>query len=571
MIPMYVSRSRPSPPYSSGMVTPKSPRARICSTMASGKVSERSRSEATGMTSRATKRRTVSMISDRTSSSVAPVFGLLMAPITIHFVGVDAESQFGEECFPMATSLMHRGLESAAEKLPDRVAVLAGDDRWTYGELDRAANALAQHLAACGVGRGDRVAVMTSNRPEFVVAVNAASKLGAAPVMLNSSWKALEVATALGLTAPRYGVADGAAVGLLAQQLGADAVLDLDDAVAAVVIDRTSDAPAPAVAVRDTDDAVFVFSSGTTDRPKAVRHLHRSIDLGTQHWVPALGLGSEDRFQVATPPSHILGLLNLLAAAAAGATVRLHRRFDLDEELRYIMWGATPITPSVAELVSARTGVRWLPAYGTSEVPVITANPVHHPERWRLDSAGLPVDGVTLRVVDLQTGDVLPSGETGEVQVLSDSAMAGYLPDEATASAFADGWYRTGDVGWLEPEGWVHLTDRSKEMIKVSGFQVAPAEIEAVLHGHPDVVDCAVFGVPDERAGEVPVAAVRLQAGSDVTADDLQRLVADSLATYKRLHHVVLVEVVPRTPSGKVLRRTLRDEWAPTLAAARPD
>src|SRR3984885_5747159 len=556
------------------MVTPKSPRACICSTMASGKVSDRSRSEATGMTSRATKRRTVSMISDRTSSSVATVFGLLMAPITIHFLGVDAESQFGEECFPMATSLMHRGLESAAEKLPDHVAVLAGDDRWTYGELDRAANALAQHLAARGVGRGDRVAVMTSNRPEFVVAVHATSKLGAAPVMLNSSWKALEVATAVGLTAPRYGVADGAGVALLAQHLGVDAVL--------------------------------VFSSGTTDRPKAVRHIHRSIDLGTQHWVAALGLGPGDRFQVATPPSHILGLLNLLAAAAAGATVRLHRRFDLDEELRciqdermtlemavapialamanhpnledydlsslrYVMWGATPITPSVAELVSARTGVRWLPAYGTSEVPVITANPVDDPDRWRLDSAGLPVGGVTLRVVDLDTGEVLPSGGVGEVQVLSDSAMAGYLPDEATAAAFDDGWYRTGDVGWLEPEGWVHLTDRSKEMIKVSGFQVAPAEIEAVLHGHPDVVDCAVFGVPDERAGEVPVAAVRLQAGSDATAEDLQRLVADALATYKRLHHVVLVEVVPRTPSGKVLRRTLRDEWAPALAAAQLD
>src|ERR1700722_20702879 len=115
------------------MVTPKSPRARICSTMASGKVSERSRSEATGMTSRATKRRTVAMISDRTSSSVAAVFGLLIALRILHFAGVDAESQFGEECFPMASSLMHRGLETAAEKFPDHVAVLAGDERWTYG------------------------------------------------------------------------------------------------------------------------------------------------------------------------------------------------------------------------------------------------------------------------------------------------------------------------------------------------------------------------------------------------------------------------------------------------------
>jgi acyl-CoA synthetase (AMP-forming)/AMP-acid ligase II len=500
---------------------------------------------------------------------------------------------------------MHHGLETAATGLPDHVAILAGEDRWTYGELDRAANALAQHLAAHGVGRGDRVAVMTSNRPEFVVTVHAASKLGAAPVMLNSSWKALEVGTAVALTAPSYGVGDGAGVALLAERLGAEAVLDLDGP-AAVVIDRRSDAPAPSVAVQETDDAVFVFSSGTTDRPKAVRHIHRSIDLGTQHWVSALGLGPDDRFQVATPPSHILGLLNLLAAAAAGATVRLHRRFDLDEELRciqdermtlemavapialamanhptledydlsslrYIMWGATPITPSVAERVSDRTGVRWLPAYGTSEVPVIASNPVGDPDRWRLDSAGLPIGGVTLRVVDLETGQVLPAGGVGEIQVDSASAMAGYLPDEATADAFADGWYRTGDVGWLEPEGWVHLTDRCKEMIKVSGFQVAPAEIEAVLHGHPAVIDCAVFGVPDERAGEVPVAAVQLQEGSDVTAEDLAQLVADTLATYKRVHHVVLVEAIPRTPSGKVLRRTLRDEWAPTFAGAASD
>jgi long-chain acyl-CoA synthetase len=244
--------------------------------------------------------------------------------------------------------------------------------------------------------------------------------------------------------------------------------------------------------------------------------------------------------------------------------------YDLSS-LRYVMWGATPITPSVAERVSARTGVRWLPAYGTSEVPVIAANPVDDPERWRLDSAGLPVGGVTLRVVDLDSGEVLPAGGVGEVQVKSDSAMAGYLPDEATAAAFAEGWYRTGDVGWLEPEGWVHLTDRCKEMIKVSGFQVAPAEIEAVLHGHPAVVDCAVFGVPDERAGEVPVAAVQLEPGSDVTADELAGLVADTLATYKRVHRVVIVEAIPRTPSGKVLRRTLREEWAPALAAAPPD
>ena len=170
-------------------------------------------------------------------------------------------------------------------------------------------------------------------------------------------------------------------------------------------------------------------------------------------------------------------------------------------------------------------------------------------------------------MADLDTGRVLGPGEIGEIQVLSPSVMAGYLPEEATAEALCDGWYRTGDVGWLEPEGWVHITDRAKEMIKVNGFQVAPAEIEGVLHGHPAVLDCAVFGLADERAGEVPVAVVQLDPDRPVTADELQRLVADSLATYKHLHHVVVVDAIPRLPSGKVLRRTIREQLTPTSLA----
>ncbi|HUE09138.1 MAG TPA: AMP-binding protein [Acidimicrobiales bacterium] len=501
----------------------------------------------------------------------------------------------------MTRGLMHSGLETAAAEFPDHPGVLAGDDVWTYAELQKASNAAACHLAVQGVGPGDRLALMTSNRPEFVVVVHAASMLGAVPVLLNAAWKALEVDTALGLTVPRYGVADGDGVVLLTERLGAKSVLDLD--AASDVVDRTSDAQPTDGTASEDDDAVFVFSSGTTDRPKAVRHTHRSMVLAIAHWRLALGLNHDDRFQVATPPSHILGLLNLLTAASAGATVRLHRRFDLDAELRaiqeermtlemavapialamanhpdleaydlsslrYVMWGATPVTAAVAETVTARAGVRWLPAYGTSEVPVIAANPVGDPDRWRLDSAGLAVGDVELRVVDLTNRTALPPGETGEIEVKSATAMAGYLPDEATADAFHDGWYRTGDVGWLEPEGWVHLTDRCKEMIKVSGFQVAPAEIEAVLHAHPGVVDCAVFGVTDVRAGEVPAAAVQLAPDAKTTREELQQLVTEKLAGYKRLHHVVFVDAVPRTPSGKVLRRNLRDEWAPRLAPA---
>ena len=498
---------------------------------------------------------------------------------------------------------MHRAWERAADRHRDRPAVRAGDGCWTNGALDGQANAFARHLTGQGVGAGDRVAVMTSNRVEFVVAVAAISKVGAAAVLLSPAWKAAEVDHALAVTGPRHAVADGDGAPLLAERLGDDGVTDLDDPAAlAAALDHSPERPAGSGGTGGTgraepdDESILVFSSGTTGMPKAVRHTHRSLGRATTHWVDALGLGPDDRFQVATPPSHILGLLNLLAAAEAGATVRLHRRFDLDEilhriatermtlemavapialalathprledhdlsSLRYIMWGATPVTASVAEAVSARTGVGWLPAYGASELPVIAANPVGEPHRWRLDSAGLPPADVELRVADLDTGEALAPGGVGEIQARSPSVMAGYLPEAATAEAFADGWYRTGDVGWLEPEGWVHLTDRCKEMIKVSGFQVAPAELEAVLHGHPAVLDCAVFGVADERKGEVPVAAVRLDPGVAVAPGELEQLVAGTLATYKHLQEVVVVDTIPRLPSGKVLRRTLQASW----------
>jgi acyl-CoA synthetase (AMP-forming)/AMP-acid ligase II len=494
--------------------------------------------------------------------------------------------------------LLHHGLERAADRFGDRVAVRFGDEQWTFDDLDACSNAFARRLTDAAVGPGDRVAMMLTNRPEFVVVVNAISKVGAAAVLLSPAWKALEVDQALALTEPVHAVADGGAVSLLRERLGADRTIDGDGLLPAREPER------PDVDIAATAESVLVFSSGTTGLPKAVRHTHASIGAATRHWCDALGLGPDDRFQVATPPSHILGLLNLLAAVSAGASVRLHRRFDLEEvlgrigsdritlemavapialamanhprledfdlsSLRYIMWGATPVTESVAETVTRRTGVRWLPAYGASELPVIACNPVDDPARWRLDSAGLPPVDVELRVVDLDSGAVLPAGAVGEIQAKSPSVMAGYLPEVADAEAFMDGWYRTGDVGWLEPDGWVHLTDRSKEMIKVNGFQVAPAELEAVLHGHAAVLDCAVFGLPDERAGEVPVAAVQVDPAHPVSEDELCDLVASSLASYKQLRHVVVVEAIPRLPSGKVLRRTLRDEWTPVLLAGR--
>lgn len=482
-------------------------------------------------------------------------------------------------------------LRSRATSDRDRVALDFEERSFTFGELQTHADDWAAALAAAGAARGSRIALMSANRPEFVFAVYGAFQLGAAVVMCSPAWKATEVQHADAVVSPTLAVGDEAGCHTLAEALPGMPVLALDDATLA-----KADARGPVVDDPDTD-AVLVFSSGTTGMPKGVRHTHRTLGHAVEHWIAALGLTDRDRFQIATPPVHILGLLNIVTAVAAGARVRLHPRFDLDaslraieqermtlemavapialgmanhprledfdlSSLRYIMWGATPVTEEVARTVTRRTGVRWLPAYGTSEVPVIAANPVQEdPDRWRLDSVGLPPPGVSFRIADPETGAVLDPGATGEIEVFSPSAMAGYLPDSETAAAFHDGWYRTGDIGWMEAEGWLHITDRLKEMIKVRGFQVAPAEIEAVLHGDARVRDCAVFGVDDPQLGEAIVAAVALVDGAHVSADELQDQVAEQLAGYKRIRHVVIVDEIPRLPSGKALRRRLKQEW----------
>jgi acyl-CoA synthetase (AMP-forming)/AMP-acid ligase II len=269
-----------------------------------------------------------------------------------------------------------------------------------------------------------------------------------------------------------------------------------------------------------------------------------------------------------------------MAVAPIALAMASHPRlesYDLSS-LRFIMWGATPVTASVAETVTRRTGVPWVPAYGASENPVITCNPVRGA---RLDSVGRAAPGVTLRTVSLETGAVLPAGETGEIQLRSPSLMIGYLPESETAASMADGWYRTGDVGYIEPDGWVHLTDRSKEMIKVRGFQVAPAEVEGVLLGHAAIADAAVFGVPDEADGESIIAAVVIDQAAGVALDspaldspalDLAALpgyVASRLASYKKPREVMVVDAIPRLPSGKALRRVLKERWL--KGSNRPD
>ncbi|HYX99017.1 MAG TPA: AMP-binding protein [Mycobacterium sp.] len=460
-------------------------------------------------------------------------------------------------------------------------ALVFEERHYTLPQLEALADGLAATLRRRGVTAGGRVALMASNRPEFVVALHAIWRLGAAVVLISPAWKRQEVEHALALTNPSHAVGDHEVLSSLMPMLHLDEPIVADEP-------EFSDAPGPDA------DAVLAFSSGTTGLPKAVRHTHHSLQVAVGQWREAMGLTARDRIQIATPPSHILGLLNIMTALQTGMWMRLHRRFDVERmlqhiqddritvemavapialaiasnphlesydlsSLRFIMWGATPVSPGVAETVTRRTGVGWVPAYGTTELPVIACNPL---DDARLDSVGRPVPGVQVRVASLQTGEQVGPGEIGEIQARAESLMAGYLPCEATRDVLCDGWYRTGDVGYLDAGGWLRITDRSKEMIKVRGFQVAPAEIEAILHGHPAVEDCAVFGVPDGADGESVVAAVATR--EPVDAAELTARVGESLASYKRLSRVVFVPEIPRLPSGKVLRRVLKERYGCT-------
>ncbi|AKS36368.1 AMP-dependent synthetase [Mycolicibacterium goodii] len=462
------------------------------------------------------------------------------------------------------------GSRRAGESHAEAAVLAFGDREYTRAELDALTAGMAATLAQRGVGVGDRVAIMSSNRPEFVVALHAIWHLGAAAVLISPAWKSTEIGHALQLTRATHAVGDQP---LLAEHLP---MLHLDEPIA------PGEHPGHAELITPDADALFVFSSGTTGMPKAVCHTHAGFAAAIEHWRDALGLTAADRMQIMTPPSHILGLLNIAMVLDTGAWMRLHPRFDVGNmlrhiesdritiemavapialalaahpdlqrfdlsSLRYVMWCATPVTRSVAEDITARTGIRWLTAYGTTELPVIACNPL---DDTRIETVGTPVRGVRVRIHDDGAG-------VGEIQVRSDSVMRGYLPESATAGAFSDGWYRTGDIGFRDDDGYLHITDRAKEMVKVRGFQVAPAEVEAVLHGHPAVADCAVFGEPHDTDGEAVVAAVATCA--EVSADELIELVGSRLASYKRPRRVEFVPEIPRLPSGKVLRRVLKE------------
>ena len=492
--------------------------------------------------------------------------------------------------------MLHRFLSAAADANPDGVALTFAGRSYTYAELDERANAVARQLIAAGLGPGKRVAVVISNRPEWMICTQAGLRTGAAVITPMATWTLTELSHALDLTTPDCIIAETLSARTLDRYETPALRLCVDDdadpqwtSIAAAARRRSADRVA--VVTGPEDEAFLLFSSGTTGLPKAVRHSHRSISAVVAQWIWQAGIGPDDRVQFFMPACTIFGMCNTLACFAVQARISFFQRFNLDvmladiqssgitiamaaapiavamaahpnlenfdlSSLRYLVWGATPISKDVAVAVTRRTGVRWLHVYGTSEEGQLAANPVAEPDRWRLDSPGLVSPDVRYRFVG-EDGQDAPPGTPGELWVQSPQTMLGYLPPESDADVYVGDWLRTGDVGFVDEDGFLYLVDRAKEMIKVSGFSVSPVEIERTLFAHPDVDDCGVYPVPDEKTGHRPAVAIVRRPGSATTPEEFQAFVADRMSAYKRLSSVAFVDEIPRTASGKVVRRKL--------------
>jgi acyl-CoA synthetase (AMP-forming)/AMP-acid ligase II len=467
----------------------------------------------------------------------------------------------------------------------------------TYRELLRSVRALAAGLAHSGIGKGDVVAIMAPNSPEYAVVFHAVSWAGAILTTINPSYTAEEIA---------FQLTDSGAVRLVTTaallERARAAVAVAGRAVAIVALDEVPDVPSiralavdadpPRVAIDPaTDVVVLPYSSGTTGLPKGVMLTHRNLvanlaqveTVETSEFAALLGV---------LPFFHIYGMVVIMNhGLLRGATIVTLPRFDLEavlgllqqwpiatahivppvalafakhpavdrfdlSRLRWLFSGAAPLGRELTAAIEARLPIRVRQGYGMTE-----ASPVTHytpPGLERAGTVGLAVPGTEVRLVEAETGRDAAQGAAGEVWVRGPQVMKGYLnnPEATARTVDADGWLHTGDIGVMDADGYLEIVDRLKELIKVKGFQVAPAELESLLLKHPKIADAAVVGVPDADAGEVPKAFV--VAREPLTADDVKAFVASHAATYKQIGHVVFAEQIPKSPSGKILRRLLR-------------
>ncbi len=499
-----------------------------------------------------------------------------------------------------------------------RIAVFdsATGSETTYGDLRARIDAFAGALAARGIKPGDVVALHCPNTAAFIVAFHGILRAGATATTINSLYTPPEIANQLRDSgAIRYVTVSlllaGAMAGCAEVGLGAEHVIVLDGAEGhESMMDLLSEgASAPEVSIDPaTHLAVLPYSSGTTGKAKGVMLTHRNLVANTLQSLSAIAEQPDDVVLAVLPFFHIYGM-NVIMSITLRVRAKLVTmpRFDLDEFLRLIheqkisflyiappmavalakhpavdsidtssvravLSGAAPLDEALGEAVKARLGCGMLQGYGMTELsPVSHALPLDRGD-LSIGSVGLAVASVEFKVMDTATGEeivAVPGGRTapGELWVRGPGVMVGYLGnDEATRETIDDdGYLHTGDIVEVGPKGEVYVVDRLKELIKYKGYQVPPAELEAVLLTHPAIADAAVVPHPDEDAGEIPHAFIVLQERASLTADEVMAYTAEKVAPHKKVRMVDFIPVIPKSASGKILRKDLKGKTAADL------
>ncbi|MEU6943838.1 4-coumarate--CoA ligase family protein [Streptomyces sp. NPDC046316] len=507
---------------------------------------------------------------------------------------------------------IHEAVLGRAAAFGDAPALIDGvaGTTLTYAQVDAFHRRIAAGLAEAGVRKGDVVALHSPNTVLFPVAFYAATRAGASVTTVHplstpeefakqlQDSSARWIVTVSPLLAPARRAAELA--GGIEEILVCDQAPE-DEGVRSLQSMLATTAPEPHLVIDpDEDVAALPYSSGTTGVPKGVMLTHTSIATNLAQLEPFVPMGPGDRILAVLPFFHIYGLTALMnAPLRQGATVVVLPRFELDQflaaiekhringlyvappivlalakhpavadhdlsSLEYIVSAAAPLDASLAEACSARLKLPPVrQAYGMTELSpgthVVPLDAVSPPP----GAVGKLLPSTEMRILSLDdpSKDAEPGAE-GEVAIRGPQVMKGYLgrPDATAAMIDADGWVHTGDVGRVDEDGWLFVVDRVKELIKYKGFQVAPAELEALLLTHQGVADAAVIGVDDEEGTEIPKAfVVRQPSAPELTAEDVMAYVAGKVAPYKKIRRVEFIDGVPRAASGKILRRELRD------------
>ncbi|MFE4971461.1 4-coumarate--CoA ligase family protein [Kitasatospora sp. NPDC056651] len=522
---------------------------------------------------------------------------------------------------PVVDLPIHEAVLGAAAAHGDRPALIDGltGETVSYARLASSVERVAAGLAATGVRRGDVVALFSPNSTAYPMAYYGASRAGATVTTVSSLATPADLAGQLRDSGTRWLVTVAAflptarsAAELLAEQgrpLAEIIVLDGAEGHRSLADLLAAPGPAPDVAIDPAEDiAVLPYSSGTTGLPKGVMLTHRSIATNLAQCDALYHPAEGERVLAVLPFFHIYGQAALLnQPLRCGATVVVLPRFDLEQFCRtvqdhrvqalvvappialalarhpvverydlstveYLLCAAAPLDHELATACARRLGLpHLLQGYGMTELSPVSHVVSPHEDNPPPGSVGRMLPSTELRIAALDGSDAdLGPGERGEMLIRGPQVMKGYLgrPTETAAVVDAEGWLHTGDVGFVDERGYLHIVDRVKELIKYKGYQVAPAELEAVLLGHPQITDAAVIGVPDAEGTECPKAFVVRAPGSDLTEDEVTGYVAGQVAPYKKVRAVEFVEAVPKSAAGKILRRELRAREAGRTAVS---